>query len=120
MRNLKMETNMLSSNYTNEGDRMKIILSERAKELEQTERILYTKENEAKELFAEMWLNTDFKKELNMEKNPTEKDKTSYIRSHPDYKKVKDEIAKYKARKNYQERMFDICFAMKYSNNNDK
>lgn len=97
---------------------MKIILSERAKELEQVERTLYRKENEAKELFAEMWLNTDFKKELNMEKNPTEKDKTSYIRAHPDYKKVQDEIAKYKAQKNYQERMFDICFAMKYNIDN--
>ena len=55
-----------------------------------------------------------------MEKNPTEKDKTSYIRNHPDYKKVKDEEAKYKAKRNYEERMFNICFAMKYNNNNEK
>lgn len=99
---------------------MKIILTERAKELEQTERTLYRKENAVKELFAKMWLETDFKKELNMEKNPTEKDKTSYIRNHPDYKKAKDDEAKYKAKKNYEERMFDICFAMKYNNNNNK
>ena len=70
---------------------MKIILSERAKELEQTERTLYRKEDEAKELFAKMWLETDFKKELNMEKNPTEKDKTSYIRNQKKKKKVKDD-----------------------------
>lgn len=97
---------------------MKIILSERAKELEQTERTLYRKEDEAKALFAKMWLETDFKKELGLEKNPTEKDKTSYIRNHPEYRLIKEEIAKYKAKKNYQERMFDISFAMKYNNNN--
>ena len=94
---------------------MKIILTERAKELEQTERTLYRKENEVKELFAKMWLETDFKKELNMEKNPTEKDKTSYIRNHPDYKKVKDDEAKYKAKKNYEERMFDILLSMNFN-----
>ena len=65
-------------------------------------------------------VNLGHTKELNMEKNPTEKDKTSYIRNHPDYKKAKDDEAKYKAKKNYEERMFDICFAMKYSNNNNK
>lgn len=98
---------------------MKIILTERAKELEQTERVLYSLENKEKEMFADLWLNTDFKKELNMEKNPTEKDKTSWIRTNPEYVKVKDEIAKQKAKQHYQERMFNICFAMKY-NNNDK
>ena len=97
---------------------MKIILTERAKELEQIERKLYTLEDKVKEMFADLWLNNDFKKELNMEKNPTEKDKTSWIRTNPEYKKLKDELAKCKARQKYEDRMFNICFAMKYNNNN--
>lgn len=95
---------------------MKIILSERAKELEQTERALYEAENKEKELFADLWLNTDFKEELGLSKNPTEKDKTSWIRTNPKYIQAKAKTAKYKAKVKYQERMFNICFAMKYGN----
>ena len=107
---------MLKSTYTKKGDEnMKIILTERAKELEQTERALYECENKEKQLFADLWLNTDFKKELNIEKNPTEKDKTSWIRTNPDYVEAKRKTAMYKAKARYQERMFNICFEEKYS-----
>ena len=94
---------------------MKLILPERAKQIQQIERTLYDLENREKQMFADLWLNTDFKKELNLEKNPTEKDKTSYIRIHPEYKELKRKIAKYKAQLKYEERIFDICFASKYS-----
>lgn len=99
---------------------MKIILTERAKELEQTERTLYDLENQEKQKFADLWLNTDFKKVLNLDKNPTEKDKTAYIRTHPEYVALKNKLAKYKAKAKYQDRMFNICYADKYGNINGK
>ena len=53
---------------------MKDVLSKRAKDLEKTEKTLYNLEDDVKELFAKLWLETDFKAELNLDKNPTEKD----------------------------------------------
>ena len=92
------------------------MLNIKAKKLQETEKCLYKLENEEKEMFADLWLNTDFEKELNLTKKATEKDKTSWIRINEDYKKLKNKIAIMKAKQKYEERMFDIAFNSKYNN----
>lgn len=91
---------------------MKDVLSKRAKDLEKTEKTLYNLEDETRELFAKLWLETDFKAELELDKNPTEKDKTSWIRTNPEYVELKKKVADHKAKQHYQERMFNVCLAM--------
>ena len=58
--------------------------------------------------FAELWLNTDFQKELNLKKNATEKDKTSYIRLDEEYIKICNEIVEQKALVNYLNNVLNI------------
>ena len=91
---------------------MKDVLAARAKDLLEIEEELYNLENGEKQLFAKLWLETDFKSELNMEKNPTEKDKTSWIRTNPEYVALKKKVADNKAKQHYHERMFNVCLAM--------
>ena len=91
---------------------MQDVLSKRAKDLEQTEKTLYNLEDDVKKLFAKLWLETDFKAELELDKNPTEKDKTSWIRANPEYVDLKKQLADQKAKQNYLERMFNVCLAM--------
>ena len=87
-----------------------------AKELEKTEKKLYQLIDDEKQMFADLWLNTDFEKELNLGKKPTEQDKKSWIRNNLEYRELKTKIAVLKAKQKYQERMFDISFNDKYNN----
>lgn len=61
------------------------------------------------EIFAELWLETDFIKELNKSR-PTEKDKESWIKRHPKYKDILTRLARAEAIKNYERNIYDICF----------
>ena len=90
----------------------KDVLAARAADLLEVEEELYNLEDSEKQLFAKLWLETDFKSELNLDKNPTEKDKTSWIRTNPEYVALKKKVAEHKAKQHYHERMFNVCLAM--------
>ena len=63
---------------------------------------------EKKTRFADLWLNTDFQKELDLKKNATEKDKTSYIRVDKEYVKICKEIVEQKALVNYLNNVLSV------------
>lgn len=65
------------------------------------EKILGKLDVEKKTKFADLWLNTDFQKELDLKKNATEKDKTNYIRLNKEYIKICNDIVEQKALVNY-------------------
>lgn len=70
------------------------------KTLRKEEEKLYTLEVAKKQKFGDLWLNTDFVKELNLSKNATEKDKKSYIDTNKEYIDICLKIAKQKAKVN--------------------
>ena len=63
---------------------------------------------EKKTRFADLWLNTDFQKELDLKKNATEKDKTSYIRTDKEYIKICNDIVEQKALVNYLNNVLSV------------
>lgn len=65
-------------------------------------------ELDKKTRFADLWLNTDFQKELDLKKNATEKDKTSYIRLDEEYIKICNEIVEQKGLVNYLNNVLNI------------
>lgn len=81
----------------NEGDNMEKLLYKICKEEKKLGRL----EIQKKRIFARLWLQTDFQKELDLKKNATEKDKTSYIRDNEEYNKVCDDIVEQKALVHY-------------------
>lgn len=96
---------MKFSNYKKiEGDNMEKLLYRICEE----ERKLGKLEIEKKRMFGDIWLNTDFQKELDLKKNATEKDKTSYIRTRKDYLKICDDIVEQKAKVHYLNNVFEV------------
>jgi len=65
--------------------------------IKKEEEKLYALEVAKKQKFGDLWLNTDFVKELNLSKNATEKDKKSYIDTNKEYIDICLKIAKQKA-----------------------
>lgn len=61
-----------------------------------------------KKRFAKLWLETDFQKELDLKKNATEKDKTSFIRMDKEYNEICDKIVEQKALVNYLNNILKI------------
>lgn len=97
MRKLKQYKMLIMIYKKNVGDNMEKLLYKICKEEKKLGRL----EIQKKRIFARLWLKTDFQKELDLKKNATEKDKTSYIRDNEEYNKVCDDIVEQKALVHY-------------------
>ena len=78
------------------------------KKTKKAEETLYALEVAKKQKFGDLWLNTDFVKELNLSKNATEKDKKSYIDTNKEYIDICLKIAKQKAEVNSLNNLLNI------------
>ena len=97
MKKLKQYKMLIMIYKKNVGDNMEKLLYKICKEEKKLGRL----EIQKKRIFARLWLKTDFQKELDLKKNATEKDKTSYIRDNEEYNKVCDDIVEQKALVHY-------------------
>lgn len=97
MKKLKQLKKLIMIYKKNVGDNMEKLLYKICKEEKKLGRL----EIQKKRIFARLWLKTDFQKELDLKKNATEKDKTSYIRDNEEYNKVCDDIVEQKALVHY-------------------
>ena len=78
-----------------------------AKKVRSAEKNTFKLETEKQQLFADMWINTNFEEALN-KKRATEEDKKSYIRTNKKYMKIVSDLNKAKAKKNYENNILSI------------
>ena len=90
------------------GDKMnRKDLIKQAKKVCKIEKELNELEVKKQQVFADMWLNTNFEEALD-KKRATEEDKKSFIRTNKEYMDVVGKIAQMKAMKNYENNILEI------------
>ena len=82
-------------------------LIKQAKKVCKIEKELNELEVKKQQIFADMWLNTNFEEVLG-KKKATEEDKKSLIRTNEKYMNVVGKIAQKKAIKNYENNILEI------------
>lgn len=80
---------------------------EQAKKVCLLERRTMELENKKQQIWADLWLNTNFEERLE-KKRATEEDKKSFIRISDEYMNIVSELAKTKALKNYEQNILQI------------
>lgn len=82
-------------------------LIKQAKKVCKIEKELNELEVKKQQVFADMWINTNFEEALD-KKRATEEDKKSFIRTNEEYKSIVIKIAQLKAMKNYENNILEI------------
>ena len=80
---------------------------EQAKKVCLLERRTMELENKKQQIWADLWLNTNFEERLE-KKRATEEDKKSFFRISDEYMNIVSELAKTKALKNYEQNILQI------------